>query len=78
VIVLYGLGRFDHGLVGDLSLVRLCAALHGRSVEAAETAALLARYGAWAGLASTHLAAHRLARPQRRDRARPASGRHRV
>ena len=78
VIVLYGLGRFDHGLVGDLSLVRLCSALAGRRAEAAETAALLSPYGPWAGLASLHLAAHPLAHPQRRDEARRSSGRHRV
>ena len=78
VLTLYGLGRFDHGLVGDLSLVRLCAALAGARVEAAETAALLAPYGAWAGLASLHLAAHPLARPYQRQGARPSSGRHRV
>jgi 3-methyladenine DNA glycosylase/8-oxoguanine DNA glycosylase len=51
VIALEGLGRFDHGLVGDLGLVKLASSLRGRWVEAAETAELLAPYGAWQGLA---------------------------
>jgi 3-methyladenine DNA glycosylase/8-oxoguanine DNA glycosylase len=51
VITLEGLGRYEHGLVGDLSLVKLYAALTGRWAEGAETAALLAPYGEWQGLA---------------------------
>jgi 3-methyladenine DNA glycosylase/8-oxoguanine DNA glycosylase len=51
VISLEGLGRFDRGLVGDLSLVKLHAALTGRWVDGRETAALLAPYGEWQGLA---------------------------
>ncbi|MCZ7589624.1 MAG: hypothetical protein M5U27_12370 [Gaiella sp.] len=51
MIALEGLGRFDHGLVGDLSLVKLYAALTGRWVEGHETAELLAPYGEWQGLA---------------------------
>jgi 3-methyladenine DNA glycosylase/8-oxoguanine DNA glycosylase len=51
VIAIEGLGRFDHGLVGDLSLVKLVAALTGRWVEGWETAELLAPYGEWQGLA---------------------------
>ena len=51
VIALEGLGRYDHGLVGDLGLVKLASALRGRSVEPAETADLLAPYGEWRGLA---------------------------
>ena len=51
VIALEGLGRFDRGLVGDLSLVKLYAALTGRWVEGAETAELLAPYEEWQGLA---------------------------
>lgn len=51
VIALEGLGRFDHGLVGDLGLVKLHTALLGRQVEGHETAALLAPYGRWQGLA---------------------------
>lgn len=52
VIALRGLGRYDHGLVGDLGLVKLGSALSGRWIEPAETAALLAPYGDWQGLAS--------------------------
>lgn len=51
VISLEGLGRFDRGLVGDLSLVKLYAALTGRWVEGPETAELLAPYEEWQGLA---------------------------
>ncbi|MBD0330438.1 MAG: hypothetical protein ICV64_10095 [Thermoleophilia bacterium] len=55
VVCLEGLGRYEHGLVGDLGLVKLVAALRGRRVEAWETGELLARYGEWAGLASVYL-----------------------
>ncbi len=51
VISLEGLGRYDRGLVGDLSLVKLYAALTGRWVDGRETADLLAPYGEWQGLA---------------------------
>ena len=51
VVAIEGLGRYDHGLVGDLSLVKLYAALTGRWVEGEETAALLAPYEEWQGLA---------------------------
>jgi DNA-3-methyladenine glycosylase II len=51
VIALEGLGRYDRGLVGDLSLVKLYAALTGRWVETYETAELLAPYEEWQGLA---------------------------
>lgn len=51
VIALEGLGRYDHGLVGDLGLVKLHSALEGRWVEARETASLLAPYAEWQGLA---------------------------
>ena len=51
VIALEGLGCYDRGLVGDLSLVKLHAALTGRWVDGRETAALLAPYGEWQGLA---------------------------
>jgi 3-methyladenine DNA glycosylase/8-oxoguanine DNA glycosylase len=57
VVCLEGLGRAERGLVGDLGLVKLLAALERRHVEAAETAALLERYGEWAGLASIYLLA---------------------
>ena len=55
VVCLEGLGRYDRGLVGDLGLIKLLRAQLGRPVEAAETAALLAPYGEWAGLASVYL-----------------------
>ena len=51
VIALEGLGRYDHGLVGDLGLIKLVSALRGRPAEAHETAALLEPYGEWQGLA---------------------------
>ena len=57
VVCLQGLGRYDHGLVGDLGLVKLLRALRGRPVEAWETAELLEPYGEWAGLASVYLLA---------------------
>jgi DNA-3-methyladenine glycosylase II len=57
VVVLAGLGRWDHGLVGDLGLVKLLSALRGRWVEPAETAELLAPYGEWQGLAGAYLLA---------------------
>jgi len=55
VIALEGLGRYDHGLVGDLGLVKLMASLEGRWVEAEETAELLAPYDEWRGLAGQFL-----------------------
>lgn len=51
VIALEGLGRYDHGLVGDLGLIKLLGSLEGRRAEADETAALLAPYEEWQGLA---------------------------
>ena len=57
VVCLEGLGRVEHGLVGDLGLVKLLRALRGRRVEAWETAELLEPYGEWAGLASVYLLA---------------------
>ena len=59
VICLYGLGRYEQGLVGDLGLVKLCASLLGRHAEPEDTRRLLEPYGEWAGLASVYL----LARP---------------
>jgi 3-methyladenine DNA glycosylase/8-oxoguanine DNA glycosylase len=56
VVCLEGLGRFEHGLVGDLGLIKLLRALRGRHVvETWETAELLEPYGEWAGLASVYL-----------------------
>ena len=57
MVCLYGLGRFEHGLVGDLGLVKLCSGRLGRRAEAEDTQALLAPYGEWAGLASVYLLA---------------------
>jgi DNA-3-methyladenine glycosylase II len=57
VVCLEGLGRFDHGKVGDLALVKLLSTLEGRWVEARETAELLAPYGEWQGLAGVYLMA---------------------
>ena len=56
VICLEGLGRSEVGLVGDLTLMKLLAALRGRWVEAHQTTELLEPYGEWAGLASVYLA----------------------
>lgn len=59
VICLYGLGRYEQGLVGDLGLLKLCASLLGRRAGPEDTRRLLEPYGEWAGLASVYL----LARP---------------
>ncbi len=61
VIAMRGFGRYDHGLVGDLGLMRLWAAVHGAWPAPEETAALLAPYEEWAGLASVYLLRHPLA-----------------
>jgi 3-methyladenine DNA glycosylase/8-oxoguanine DNA glycosylase len=55
VVCLEGLGRYERGLVGDLTLVKLMSRLRGRWVEAHETAELLEPYGEWGGLASLYL-----------------------
>jgi 3-methyladenine DNA glycosylase/8-oxoguanine DNA glycosylase len=57
MVCLYGLGRFERGLVGDLGLVKLCSALRGRRAEPDDTRELLEPYGEWAGLASVYLLA---------------------
>ncbi len=57
VVALEGLGRYDHGLVGDLGLVKLVSAIRRRWVEGWETAEVLAPYGEWQGLACTYLMA---------------------
>jgi DNA-3-methyladenine glycosylase II len=58
VVCLEGLGRHECGLVGDLGLVKLVAALRGGGwVEGSETAELLEPYEEWAGLASVYLLA---------------------
>ena len=55
MICLYGLGRFEHGLVGDLGLIKLCSSLRGRWADEEDTRELLEPYGDWAGLASVYL-----------------------
>ena len=55
IVCLEGLGRYERGLVGDLSLIKLMSRLRGRWVEGHETAELLEPYGEWAGLASLYL-----------------------
>jgi len=57
MVCLFGLGRFECGLVGDLGLVKLVSAQSGRWVETEETRALLEPYGEWAGLASVYMLA---------------------
>jgi 3-methyladenine DNA glycosylase/8-oxoguanine DNA glycosylase len=57
VVCLEGLGRWEHGLVGDLGLVKYLRAARGRDVETWETAELLEPYGEWAGLASVYFLA---------------------
>jgi 3-methyladenine DNA glycosylase/8-oxoguanine DNA glycosylase len=57
IIALEGLGSYRHGLVGDLSLVKLCSSLWGRWVELHETAELLEPYEEWAGLAGVYFMA---------------------
>jgi hypothetical protein len=53
VIALEGLGRYDHGIVGDLGLIKLATALHRRPATAADTQELLAPYGEWQGIAGS-------------------------
>jgi len=57
MICLYGLGRYECGLVGDLGLVKLVSAERGRWVETEETRELLETYEEWAGLASVYILA---------------------
>jgi len=73
VIAMRGFGRYDHGLVGDLGLMRLWAAVHGEWPDPRETAALLTPYGEWAGLASVYLLRHPLARLGGRAATRPSA-----
>jgi 3-methyladenine DNA glycosylase/8-oxoguanine DNA glycosylase len=54
-VCLYGLGRYECGLVGDLGLVKLVSAERGRWVETEETRELLEPYEEWAGLASLYI-----------------------
>jgi 3-methyladenine DNA glycosylase/8-oxoguanine DNA glycosylase len=55
MVCLYGLGRRECGLVGDLGLVKLVSAQRGRWVESEETREILEPYGDWAGLASVYM-----------------------
>jgi DNA-3-methyladenine glycosylase II len=57
MVCLYGLGRYECGLVGDLGLVKLVSARRGRWVETEETREILEPYGEWAGLASVYMLA---------------------
>jgi len=57
VVCTLGLGRLDHGIVGDLGLVRHMSHAEGRLVEADETAALLDRYAPFQALAAMYLIA---------------------
>jgi 3-methyladenine DNA glycosylase/8-oxoguanine DNA glycosylase len=66
MICLYGLGRFDRGLVGDLGLIKLCSVLRGRWADADDTRELLEPYGEWAGLASVYLLAGGFSSPAQR------------
>ena len=74
VIALQGLGRYDAGLVADLTLVKLFASLReGWPEQPEETAELLAPYDEWQGLASVFLLAgfaHGLVPGASADRAR--------
>ena len=65
VLGLHGYGWQDYGLVGDLGLMRLASAQLGRDATVEDTAALLAPYAPWRGLASMHLLGHPLARQHR-------------
>ena len=55
MVCLYGLGRYECGLVGDLGLVKLVSAQRGRRVETEETREILEPYEEWAGLASVYI-----------------------
>jgi DNA-3-methyladenine glycosylase II len=70
MICLYGLGRFDCGLVGDLGLIKLCSGLRGRWADADDTRELLEPYGEWAGLASAYLLAGGFSSPAQRRASR--------
>ncbi len=57
VVALQGLGSYRYGLAGDLGLLKLFDALHGRWPEEGEETVLLAPYDEWQGLASIYLLA---------------------
>ena len=54
-VVSEGLGRLDHGMVGDLGHVRVLTRLHGREPDPGELAELLDRYAPYQALASLYL-----------------------
>jgi 3-methyladenine DNA glycosylase/8-oxoguanine DNA glycosylase len=62
VLMVYGLGRHERGLAGDLALVRLGEQL------GVDQVALLERYGEWQGMASVWLMHHPLAAARVRPR----------
>jgi 3-methyladenine DNA glycosylase/8-oxoguanine DNA glycosylase len=70
MVCLHGLGRYEHGLEGDLGLIKLCAALRGRPADVEDTQELLEPYGEWAGLASVFLLASFPKNPRGRPKAR--------
>jgi 3-methyladenine DNA glycosylase/8-oxoguanine DNA glycosylase len=72
MVCLYGLGRFDHGLVGDLGLIKLCSTLRGRWAHSDDTRELLEPYGEWAGLASVYLLAGGFSSPAQRRGGKPS------
>jgi len=57
VVLMYGFGRHEQGLTGDLALVRLARALRLDGDRE-----LVERYGPWSGLASVWLTHHPLSR----------------
>jgi 3-methyladenine DNA glycosylase/8-oxoguanine DNA glycosylase len=70
VVCTEGLGRLDHGLVGDLGLIRLMTVRLGRPATAEDTAALLERYAPHQALAGAYLLA---GAPEARLPANPAA-----
>ena len=54
-VVSEGLGRLDHGMVGDLGHARILTRLHGREPDPGELAELLDRYAPYQALASLYL-----------------------
>jgi 3-methyladenine DNA glycosylase/8-oxoguanine DNA glycosylase len=70
VVCTEGLGRPDHGLVGDLGLIRLATVRLGRLATPEDTAELLDRYAPHQALAGAYLLA---AAPEARLPASPAA-----
>ena len=61
-VLMYGYGRFDRGLAGDLSLIRLSTRMLGREATTEDNERLLEPYGEWRALASMWLMHHPLGR----------------